>query len=90
MPYVKPERRPALSPFSVSCVVAQNEGELNYQISFLLNKYMELHGLEYNRMGDCTSACENAAAEFRRRVMAPYEDGKIAENGDVYGPSVVP
>ena len=82
MPYVKPERRKPLFPTSDS--VAQTEGELNYQITVLLDKYMIEHGGSYDWMGDCTSACENAAAEFRRRVMAPYEDRKIAENGDVY------
>lgn len=30
-------------------------------------------------------ALEFALSEFKRRVVAPYEDGKIAENGDVYG-----
>lgn len=81
MPYIDPLNRSMLDP---SCLTAETEGELNFQISRLLNKYMVRHGLSYGRMGDCTSACENAAAEFRRRVMAKYEDQKIEENGDVY------
>ena len=81
MPYIKGFRRRALTPLGMT---AENEGELNYQISVLMDNYMIKHGLSYDRMGDCTGACENAAAEFRRRVMAPYEDKKIIENGDVY------
>lgn len=81
MPYIKQDRRLVLTP---RCVPAENEGDLNFQISTLLNAYMVANGISYDRMGDCTAACENAAAEFRRRVMGPYEDIKIAENGDVY------
>lgn len=82
MPYVKRHRRDPLRPRVGE--IAQSEGELNFQISTLLNAYMWEHGLTYDRMGDCTGACENAAAEFRRRVMAGYEDQKCLENGDVY------
>jgi hypothetical protein len=32
----------------------------------------------------------DAAAEFYRRVVAPYEDAKRAENGDVYPPQLLP
>lgn len=87
MPYIDQQFRYVLKP---RCIPAKTEGDLNYQISVLLNRYMEHHGLSYNRMGDCTSACENAAAEFRRRVMAPYEDQKILDNGDVYSDIVIP
>jgi len=32
---------------------------------------------------DCLAALQEAHAEFRRRVVAPYEDSCIARNGDV-------
>lgn len=86
MPYIPPERRDAIG-LSVK-EIPQDEGELNWAISWLLNRYMLQHGLRYPRMGDCTAACENAAHEFRRRVMDGYEDHKIAENGDVYDEGV--
>lgn len=82
MPYVKREKRPELKP--VAGRPAETEGELNFQITCLLNDYMLHHELEYDRMGDCTSACENAAHEFRRRIMDPYEEAKQFVNGDVY------
>lgn len=82
MPYIKRNRRPTLRPMSTE--IAQDEGELNFQISCLLNAYMYQHGLSYARMGDVVGACENAKSEFQRRVMAGYEDQKILENGDVY------
>lgn len=84
MPYISPakNRRVELDPCRAE--VALNEGELNFQISMLMNQYLTENGLNYGNLGDCTAACENAAAELRRRLMAPYEDEKIRENGDVY------
>ena len=82
MPYIPPATWEAFLPHSKE--VPENEGQLNFQISCLFNEYMMKHGLHYNRMGDCVGAAENAVAEFRRRVMDPYEDRKRRENGDVY------
>jgi len=86
MPYISQDRRKILKPLATA---AETEGELNYQLSCLLNQYMIKNGISYDRMGDCTAACENAAAEFRRRIMAPYENVKIYENGDVYSETLV-
>lgn len=61
-------------------------GELNY-ILFRLAKLLcnpESGGKRnYARMAVVSSAMSEAQAEFRRRIMAPYEDEKIKENGDV-------
>lgn len=86
MPYIPEERRAKVWPNTLEA--AENEGELNFQISILLNRYMVVHHLSYNRMGDCIGACHNAAAEFYRRVMVPYEDRKLDSNGDVYAPEL--
>lgn len=83
MPYIPPdERRVLLLPHAESS--AEHEGELNYQITCLLNDYMVTHGMRYGRMGDCVAALENAKHEFQRRVMDDYEDHKMIQNGDVY------
>lgn len=61
-------------------------GEMNY-VLFRLAKLLcnqESDGKRsYARMAIVSSALTEAQAEFRRRVMAPYEDEKIEENGDV-------
>lgn len=61
-------------------------GKMNYVI-FRLAKLMcsKKSGGKHNyaRMATVLSALSEAQAEFRRRVMAPYEDEKIKENGDV-------
>ncbi len=61
-------------------------GELNYVI-FRLAKMLcdpEWKGdRRYGRMNTIVGAIESAKAEFQRRVVNPYEDKKIQENGDV-------
>lgn len=60
-----------------------NAGELNYIISCMADNMLEAN-CNYARMNEIVGALESAKAEFQRRVMAPYEDKKINENGDVY------
>jgi hypothetical protein len=91
MPYVPQKRRAALAQPGSK---ANDAGELNYQITRLLVFYTQHHGLKYKTINDISGACNEALAEYRRRVVGPYEDTKIEENGDVYpwllegGPSV--
>jgi hypothetical protein len=59
-------------------------GELNYAITILCKDYLAAAGLSYQHINDVLGALEGAKQEFYRRVAVPYEDGKIAENGDVY------
>lgn len=63
---------------------ARDAGELNYAITRLLVQHVEMHGLCYATINDVVGAVEGAKAEFQRRVVAPYEDTKVLENGDVY------
>lgn len=59
-------------------------GELNFAITCLMMRYLDRKGLSYTNAAETIAATTEAAAEFRRRVLVPYEDKKIAENGDVY------
>ena len=61
-------------------------GELNYIIFRLANLLCsETSGGKHNyaRMATVSSAMSEAQAEFRRRMMAPYEDRKIELAGDI-------
>jgi len=82
MPYIKKHRR-ALLDDSESGPGAETAGELNYLITILLHRYLELHELSYQTLNDILGALDGAKMEFYRRVVAPYEDIKIKENGDV-------
>ncbi len=61
-------------------------GEMNY-VLFRLARLLcdsESGGKRgYARMAVVSSSLSEAQAEFRRRVMAPYEDEKIGLSGDV-------
>lgn len=81
MPYITEEQRDELK---YDFVVPRNAGELNYLISQILCGYVSLNGLSYQTCADIGSALSYLDKEFYRRVVAPYEDGKIKTNGDVF------
>ena len=64
--------------------VPQNAGELNYAITTIIDQYRYTKGFDYQTINDIVGALEGAKLEFYRRVVVPYEDQKIKENGDVY------
>jgi hypothetical protein len=76
MPYIRPEERAAARPDT------NDPGALTYLIYRLCldalpdePRYRDFHAV--------LGALEAAKLEFYRRQVAPYEDGKIRENGDV-------
>ncbi len=81
MPYIKSERRKAI----LAGAKPQDAGELNFAITGLVDNYLqEKGGLRYAHLNEAIGALDCAKLELYRRVAAPYEDNKIAENGDVY------
>jgi len=56
------------------------DGELNYVITRILK---ESYPLRYFNLNRAMGVLESAKLEFYRRVVAPYEDIKIKESGDV-------
>ncbi len=85
MPYITQEAR-----HSVIERGAQTAGELNFALTCIISDYVaqasdRRGGLSYQILNDVIGALESAKAEFQRRIVAPYEDTKIAVNGDVYG-----
>ncbi len=87
MPYIKKEEREKLDHwvdnvlFHMSSIESK-DGAVNYVITRIIDDIYGKGGYAvFNRaMGvlDCVSK------EFYRRKVAPYEDKKIQENGDVY------
>lgn len=59
-------------------------GELNYQISKLLNDFVQMKGMSYATVNEAMGALECAKLEFYRRVVAPYEKLKAIQNGEVF------
>ena len=61
----------------------QCAGEMNYLFTLIMQRYLKEHGVSYQTVNDCLGAIEGAKMEFYRRMVAPYEDEKIKQNGDV-------
>lgn len=78
MPYIREEFRISAMQRPINC------GELNYKLTLAIIEYMTRNGLSYQTLNDIVGALESCKAEFQRRVVAPYEDQKIRENGEVY------
>ena len=84
MPYITPERRAAFDDLLEKMAPeVQSEGELNYCIYKLATLVVDRIGESYSNLSMCSSAMEHAKLEWYRRRLAPYEDVKIAENGDI-------
>lgn len=85
MPYIKKSRREVLDQFIEDVPVSVvNPGELNYVIMKIILK--AIGPSSYRRYGDLAvidGVLANVGREFYRRVAVPYEEGKIAENGDL-------
>lgn len=82
MPYIKKNQRPKCDAIVERMMRAeiQPTGELNY----LLYKYCaETVEPGYNNYKNFVAELHECAHEIRRRFMAPYENEKITENGDV-------
>lgn len=63
---------------------AQKGGELNYQISKLLNDFIAMRSLSYATINEAMGAIECAKLEFYARVARPYEELKAKQNGEVF------
>ena len=80
MPYLEQGIRASLE----SGRKALKGGELNYQISKLLNDFVQMKTISYATINEAMGAIESAKLEFYRRVAAPYEKLKAIQNGEVY------
>lgn len=85
MPYIKQADR------TEARIAPDSAGELNYAITMLVVEYVAAHiyarGLpeaNYNLHNEIMGVFASAQAEYYRRCVAPYEDRKRVENGDVY------
>lgn len=59
-------------------------GELNYMFTTFIVAHMAKKGKNYANINEVVGMLECVKQEFYRRYVAPYEDVKNKENGDVY------
>ena len=89
MPYIpQPDREKFAPAIGELCEIVRlhglSNGELNWLFTKISQLYIVRHGTSYNTLSDVIKALECAKLEFYRRAVAPYEDGKANQNGDVY------
>jgi len=88
MPYIKMETRKKFDWIIDNLIAALAEdsenisGNLNYCITVVLKRLIEKNK-RYKTMNDLIGSLECIKLKLYRRVVAPYENEKIAENGDV-------
>ena len=88
MPYIKERDREKLDPL-IDLLLKEIDSEVgkgNYVITKIAQriagKYTVYHS--YTSLNSAIGMLECAKMEYYRRLVAPYEDLKIKENGDVY------
>ncbi|MDO8517414.1 MAG: hypothetical protein Q7S33_04810 [Nanoarchaeota archaeon] len=87
MPYIKQEKRKELDALVDETIAKINalddkdkDGCINYMFTRILKNTYSQSYFNYNRI---MGVLECVKQEFYRRVIGPYEDLKIKENGDV-------
>lgn len=80
MPYIRQDDRENIEDLTKS---PTNAGELNYLIHLILSNYVDDLGESYQTYNDIMGVLEGVKLELYRRRVAPYEEKKIKENGDI-------
>lgn len=82
MPYIKQRSRPAMDKIvdEMARGSVTADGDLNYILFAFCKRHVKP---SYNNYKNFLGELNEAAEEIRRRLLAPYEDQKIVENGDV-------
>jgi len=87
MPYIKQEQRKKWKKIIDETTKNlkdvpddKKEGELNYLFSTILKKSYSRNYFSFNRL---IGLIECIKLEMYRKIIGPYEDEKIKENGDI-------
>ena len=92
MPYIKPEKKVALSIPLISMVsglirgfsLDDRYGAANYIVTRIIAHSLKpSEGWSYISLSRAIAVLEDAAHEMRRRLLDPYEDAARKKNGDL-------
>lgn len=87
MPYIKQNEREKFNAMlddfeKMAYLGTITAGDLNYLFTMISNIYLDKNK-KYQTINNVVGALEGAKLEFYRKAVAPYEDEKIEENGDI-------
>jgi hypothetical protein len=87
MPYIPRNQRPELDKKMDSLIehlaklpFEEQDGALNYTFTRMIKK---IYPVRYRHLNRALGVLSAVTHELYRRVVGPYEDEKIQENGDV-------
>jgi hypothetical protein len=87
MPYIPNDQRPELDKKMDALIdhlshipPEEQDGALNYTITRMIKK---IYPIRYRHLNRALGVLTAVTHELYRRVIGPYEDEKIKENGDV-------
>jgi Domain of unknown function (DUF6899) len=87
MPYIKKDQRPDIDKLIEPLIrhlkslpMEEQDGSLNYAVTRIIKNVYPQKYFHYNRALGVLTAITH---ELYRKVIGPYEDTKISENGDV-------
>jgi hypothetical protein len=84
MPYIKDEDRSKFDEAIETLTgIINAKGDLNYTISQLVGQLILKTKISYTQISEWIDGVHGAERELTRRLLDPYEDYKIEENGDV-------
>jgi len=82
MPYIKAESRPDMD--EVVELMVKKGVKANGDLNYVLFKFCKFHVTpSYNNYKNFCGELSQCATEIERRILAPYEETKKFENGDV-------
>jgi len=87
MPYIPKKQRPELDKKMDALIehlsqlpFEEQDGALNYTFTRMIKK---IYPIRYRHLNRALGVLSAVTLELYRRVVGPYEDEKITENGDV-------
>lgn len=87
MPYIDKNQRPELDELIQSFIekikslpVEEQDGALNYSITKI---FKHVYPVKYFHLNRALGVLTAITQEFYRKVVGPYEEKKISQNGDV-------
>lgn len=85
MPYIKIDDREHFKPVIEAVLDTGMDvpGELNYLITCICQIYQNTVGQSYATHNEIVGVLECVKQEWYRRQTTPYEEKKMADNGDV-------
>ncbi|MBU1167769.1 hypothetical protein KKC60_05195 [Patescibacteria group bacterium] len=87
MPYLLPKDRDRLDPLINQLAEAISEENRAGDINYIINQLLlgNIGQGKYKDYNELVGTLEAAKLEFYRRKVAPYEEKKAKENGDLEG-----